>query len=76
MSESAYAWGGEHFCEPDTRHLYNTEPRRITDPEIGYPVELDEAPETFCSVCLKWFTGPHDEGSDHRPPPESKEPDE
>lgn len=70
MSEQdhGYAWGNEHFCEPDTRHLYNTETERIYDPALGFPVKLDEAPETFCSRCLKWFVGPHPEGSEPRPP--------
>lgn len=64
-----YAWGHEHFCAPDTRTLYDTEPERLTS--IGYPVELEEppTPPSFCSKCLLWFDDPaHDtEGSDHRP---------
>lgn len=68
MSASAYEWGGENFCAPDATELYETEPRRLS--EVGYPVALEDMPESFCSVCLFWFTGPHPEGSDHRPPPE------
>ena len=68
-----YEWGNETICAPDTTDLYNTEPTRIY--ELGFPVQLDQAPPTFCSVCLFWFTGDHDEGSEHRPP-ETKEPDE
>jgi hypothetical protein len=69
--EKAYAWAGEHFCSADTRHLYDTEPERIHNPDIGFPVELDSNPEppTFCSRCLLWFDDPqHTTGSDHRPP--------
>jgi hypothetical protein len=52
-----YQWGGEYFCEKDTRKLYDTEPQRLSD--YGYPVSLTEAPEpsTFCSACFRWFSG-------------------
>lgn len=76
MSDTPYAWGAEHFCEPDATELYETEPQRITDPALGYPVKLDELPEpeTFCSVCLQWFTNPANlEGSAPRPPEEKAE---
>lgn len=76
MSDTPYIWGGEHFCEPDTRHLYNAEPERIYNPEIGFPVELKELPdpETFCSFCLQWFTDPAKlEGSEPRPPDDATE---
>lgn len=65
MSEPAYQWGHEHFCEPDATKLYR-EPGRISG--HGYPVKLDAPPEpdTFCSVCLQWWADP--EGSEVRPP--------
>ena len=66
---AAYTWGGENFCAVDATDLYNTEPERLDT--HGYPVAHDEVPESFCAVCLFWFTGPdhhHPEGSDHRPP--------
>lgn len=67
MSDQAFIWAGEHFCEPDHRDLYNNEPRRIF--EVGYPVPLDELPETFCAVCLMWFTNPQpQEGLGSHPP--------
>lgn len=71
MSESPHEWAGEHFCAADTRHLYDHEPERIHNPEIGFPVRLDANPEppTFCSRCLKWFDDPATtEGSEPRPP--------
>jgi hypothetical protein len=64
----AFQWGHEHFCQPDATELYNKEPQRLNDPALGFPKQLDELPETFCSVCLMWFVGPHPEGSEHRPP--------
>lgn len=76
MSDQPYAWGAEHFCEPDTEMLYNSEPQRLYDPALGFPVKLDALPdpETFCSVCLKWFTDPANlTGSEHRPPESSTE---
>jgi hypothetical protein len=66
VSDTAYSWGHEHFCAPDATRLYQREPGRLNT--VGYPKQLDELPETFCSVCLGWFTGPHPEGSEHRPP--------
>lgn len=66
MSDTPYQWGHEHFCQPDATELYNTEPDRLAS--LGYPVELERAPETFCSVCLKWFVDADHAGSDHRPP--------
>lgn len=70
MSDTGFTWGGENFCSVDAVHLYNTEPERLTT--HGYPAPLDEAPESFCAVCLMWWIGPHHhpEGSDLRPPPE------
>lgn len=64
----SYEWGGENFCAIDATDLYNTEPERLNT--HGYPVPLDEVPESFCAVCLMWWVGPHQhtEGSDHRPP--------
>lgn len=61
MPDQVYLWGGEHFCEPDTRTLHNFEGvQRILNPEIGYPKKVEgfPDPETFCSTCLKWFTDP------------------
>ncbi len=76
MSDSTpHEWAGEHFCGTDTRYLYDFEPLRIHNPDIGFPVRLDAnpVPPTFCSRCLNWFDDPaHDppptEGSEHRPP--------
>lgn len=73
MSDKPHEWAGEHFCGADTRHLYDTEPERIHNPDIGFPVELDENPHppTFCSRCLQWFDDPANDtplGSDLRPP--------
>ncbi|MHA7297211.1 hypothetical protein [Pseudarthrobacter sp. MDT3-1] len=50
-------WGGEYFCEKDTKKLYYTEPQRLSD--YGFPVKLTEAPEpsTFCAACFRWFSG-------------------
>lgn len=73
MSDTPYAWGGEHFCEPDVNRLYHAELQRIYDPALGFPVKLKELPdpETFCSTCLKWFTPPVKlEGLDLQPPEE------
>lgn len=67
-ADKAFAWGHEHFCEPDATALYHAEPERIHDPALGFPKELDHLPETFCSTCLDWFALPHIEGSEHRPP--------
>lgn len=52
-----HQWGGEYFCEKDTRELYYSEPQRLS--EYGFPVRLTAAPEpsTFCSVCFRWFSG-------------------
>lgn len=68
MNDKPYQWGHEHFCQPDATDLYNNEPRRLE--EVGYPVELDAPPEpeTFCSVCLQWFTAKVPEGLDSQPP--------
>jgi hypothetical protein len=66
VSDTPYKWGHEHFCEPDATELYQNEPDRLA--HLGHPVKLDAPPETFCSVCLEWFVGPHEEGSEHRPP--------
>lgn len=68
MSDTPYEWGGENFCSTDAAHLYTHEPERLNT--HGFPVQLDEAPESFCSVCLLWWVGPHQhaEGSEHRPP--------
>lgn len=57
-----YQWGGEYFCEKDTKKLYDTEPQRLS--AYGFPVRLTEAPEpsTFCSVCFRWFNGASPEG--------------
>jgi hypothetical protein len=71
VNHKLFAWGHEHFCAPDATALYHTEPERLNDPALGFPVELDTnpVPATFCSTCLKWFDDPaHPEGSDHRPP--------
>jgi hypothetical protein len=71
VSDTAYEWGPEHFCEPDATALYNAEPQRIHNPELGYPVKLDTPPEppTFCSTCLQWWAEPEPTGgSEHRPP--------
>lgn len=79
MNDQPYAWGVEHFCEPDATRLYETEPQRLTDPELGYPVKLEElpVPETFCSACLEWFTTPEEveliRGSEVRPSEEQAE---
>ena len=64
----AFTWGGENFCAVDATDLYNSEPERLTT--HGFPVQLDEAPASFCAVCLLWFVGPehHHQGSEHRPP--------
>jgi hypothetical protein len=72
VSEPSYQWGHEHFCEPDTRTLYDTEPRRLS--EMGFPVKLEAPPEppTFCSSCLQWWQEPQPQGSAPRPP-ESKD---
>lgn len=64
----SFLWGHEHFCEPDTKHLYNTEIQRIYDPALGFPKQLDELPDTFCSRCLQWFRELPTEGSGPRPP--------
>lgn len=69
MSDKPHEWGGEHFCGPDAKELYYTEPNRVST--VGFPVELDAnpVPATFCSVCLQWFDDPaHLTGSEHRPP--------
>lgn len=59
-----YKWGGEYFCEEDTRKLYDAEPRRLIN--LGSPERLTEAPEnpTFCAVCFRWFSAarPHTGG--------------
>lgn len=75
MSEHAYQWGHEHFCEPDVVALNDADRDRAVT--LGFPVQLETEliPATFCSVCLKWWAGPHDEGSAHRPP-ETKENDD
>lgn len=69
MSDTPYEWGGENFCAVDATDLYNTEPERLA--VHGFPVALEQAPESFCAVCLLWFIGPehhHPTGSDLRPP--------
>lgn len=68
MSDSAYQWGDEHFCEPDVVKL--NEQDRDLAARIGYPVQLDAPPEppTFCSYCLMWWSDPAHTGSAHRPP--------
>lgn len=74
MSDTPHEWAGEHFCGADARYLYDHEPERIHNPEIGFPVKLDANPEppTFCSRCLLWFDAPPTEtdtgGSESRPP--------
>jgi hypothetical protein len=71
-NDSAYIWAGEHFCSVDTRYLYDYEPHRIHNPEIGFPVKLDAKPHppTFCSRCLQWFDDPEQptEGLEPQPP--------
>lgn len=70
MSETpGYSWGHEHFCPPDTRYLYDTEPHRLNT--IGFPKKLEDNPEppTFCSMCLRWFDDPeHTTAANHLPP--------
>lgn len=69
--DQVYLWAGEHFCEPDTQRLYNAEQHRVYNPEIGFPQKVDGLPdpETFCAVCLQWFTDPAKiVGVDHHPP--------
>lgn len=58
MSSTVYLWGGEHFCAIDAADLYRTNPRRLN--AYGFPAELTQAPESFCSACLMWWVGPHD----------------
>lgn len=70
----AYTWAHEHFCEPHLTALYNTGQGGRMLNEVGFPVRLDELPETFCSTCLEWFKIPHTEGSHHRPPIERNTP--
>lgn len=76
MSDTPYIWGGEHFCQPDLNEVYHKNLSRTINPEIGWPKKLDERPEpeTFCSVCLKWFTDPATlAGSERRPPADPAE---
>lgn len=58
--DTAHEWGGEHFCAPDVRHLYDY--GMIDIHEVGYPKELDDAPHTFCARCLQWFRNDNPEG--------------
>jgi hypothetical protein len=75
VSEHAYQWGHEHFCEPDVVALNDADRDRAVT--LGYPVQLEAEliPATFCSVCLKWWTEPHPEGVG-TPTPQPKETDE
>ena len=52
-----YLWEGEYFCKKDYAGLHNSKMFEFS--VRGWPVTLTETPEpsTFCSVCLRWFSG-------------------
>lgn len=60
---ASFEWGGEHFCQPDATDLYYSEPQRLQS--IGFPKQMHETPETFCAVCLLWFTNPEHDTKEH-----------